>query len=452
MEKEQRILQGSIAKNLLLFTIPIALSSMVQQLFNATDVAVVGRFAGSDALAAVGSNTAITSLFINIFIGLAVGANVIIANYIGQQKTDEIKHVVSTVMLFGLICGVAVLIIGQLIARPLLELTGTPEDVISQATIYLKIYFVGMPFLILYNFGAAILRSIGDTKRPMYCLLVSGVVNLILNLVLVICFKLGVAGVAIATAASSAISGTLVLRMLVMEKDYIRLDMSKLRIQGKYLLRVIRIGAPAAIQSSVFCISNIVIQSGINSLGSDAMAGSSAGLNYEYFAYFVVNAFAQATITFVSQNYGAGNAERCRRVVRVAIIEGVIFTGILSTLFIIFGRPLVSIFTDKAAVMDFALTRMRHVMLLEALVAFYEVPGGALRGMGHSLVPALLTIIGSVGFRIMWLFVVFPRYRTFAALMSVYPVSWLLTILMVMTAYVLISKKAYKKISIIPEV
>lgn len=438
------MLSGSILKKLLLYAIPIAASSIIQQLFNATDVAVVGKFAGSDALAAVGSNTPVTALFINIFVGLSVGANVIIANYIGQQRENEINDVVHTVIKFALCSGIAVLVLGQIIAKPLLRLIATPDKVIDDATLYLRIYFLGIPFVILYNYGSAILRSVGDTKRPMICLIVSGCINVVLNLILVIVFHLGVAGVAIATAVSGMVSALLVIRILVKEEGFLKLSFDKLKIHGKYLKPVIAIGAPASIQSAVFSLSNVVLQSGINSFGEDAVAGSSSGLNFEYISYFVANAFAQAVITFVSQNYGAGNNERCKKTVWIGLAEGMLLTTFFSAIFAIGAPVFVRVFTDKPEVISYAVIRIRNVTLLEAMVCLYEIPGGAMRGMGHSLMPALFTIIGSVCFRILWMFTVFKKWNSYKVLVSVYPVSWLITTSMVLTAYIIMKNKLLK--------
>ncbi|MGN0436681.1 MAG: MATE family efflux transporter, partial [Wujia sp.] len=265
----------------------------------------------------------------------------------------------------------------------------------------------------------------------------------ILNLLLVIVFHMKVEGVAIATAVSNLINAGIVTYLLMREEDMIKLDFRRLKIQGKYLTQVIRIGAPAAIQSAVFCLSNIILQSGINSIGADAVAGSATGLNFEYLTYAIVNSFAQATITFTSQNYGAGKNDRCKKTMLVGIAEGVVCTAVFSIIFTVWGPELVTLFTDKEKVAEFALTRMNRVMLLEWMIAFYEVPGGTLRGMGHSLLPALLTIIGSVMFRILWLFTVFEKYHTFGMLMTVYPVSWIFTTILVMTAYIGMRKKLY---------
>ena len=447
MDRENKIemLHGSITRKLLLYAIPIAASSIIQQLFNATDVAVVGKFAGKDALAAVGSNSPITALFINIFVGLAVGANVVIAHYIGQQREKEINEVVHTVLKFAIICGAVVLVGGQFVARPILRLINTPADVIGDASLYLKIYFLGLPAGIIFNFGSAILRSVGDTKRPMLCLIISGVINVILNLLFVIGFDMGVSGVAIATAVANYVSAFLVLGILMREKGILNFSPARLKINGVHLYRVIAIGVPASLQSAVFCLSNIVIQSGINSFGADAIAGSATGLNFEYIAYFVANAFAQAVITFTSQNYGAGKMDRCISTVRVGLVEGMLITSCVSAVFALFATPLVGIFSSNHEVIKYAVSRIRHVTLLEALVCLYEVPGGAMRGMGHSLKPAIYTVLGSVCFRIIWMYTVFEKWRSFETLVGVYPVSWLVTTSMVLTSYILLKRKIVKK-------
>lgn len=435
------MLNGSIFKKLLIYAIPIAASSIMQQLFNATDIAVVGKFAGSDALAAVGSNASVTALFINIFVGVSVGANVIIAKFVGQQRENEINDVVHTIIKFAMVCGMICLASSQIIARPLLKLIDTPDNVLNDAVIYLRIYFIGLPFAILYNFGAAILRSIGDTKRPMICLIIAGLVNVVLNLLLVIVFELGVAGVAIATAISAMLSALLVIRILMKEEEMLKLSFKKLKIRGVYLKEIVAIGLPAALQSAVFSLSNVVIQSGINSFGEDAVAGSSTALNFEYISYFIANAFAQAVITFMSQNYGAGKFERCKKIVWIGLLEGMVLTETVSIVFTVFANGFVSIFTDNSEVVKYAIIRLQHVTLIEALVCLYEIPGGALRGMGRSLLPAVFTVIGSVGFRIIWMLTVFKKWNSFGTLVTVYPVSWILTTLMVFTAYIVMKKR-----------
>lgn len=439
------MLNGSLVKNILFFSLPLAASSILQQLFNSADVAVVGRFAGSDALAAVGSNAAVTALFVNIFVGLSVGANVVIAKYIGQQKREKIQDVVHTVIAFALISGVVMLLLGQLIARPILRMIDTPDEVLDLAVKYLRIYFLGMPFIILYNFGAAILRSVGNTKRPLYCLIISGVINVCLNLFFVIVFRMGVAGVALATMIANGVSSCIVTLSLTKEDETIRLHLDRLRINKHALLNVLKVGTPSSIQAGVFSLSNVILQTGINSFGAVATAGSSTALNFEYFTYFTANSFSTAAVTFVSQNFGAGQYDRCRKACRISMFEGMALTMIMSGVFVAARYSWAGLYTPDKAVIDYAVIRMTHVMALEFMTASYEVTGAALRGIGHSLLPALLTVLGSVCFRILWLYTVFKKFHSFGMLMTVYPVSWILTGAMVITAYLIISRKVYNK-------
>ena len=422
---EMDMLNGSLALKMLIFAMPLAASSILQQLFNSADVAVAGRFAGSDALAAVGSNAAVVALFVNVFVGLSVGVNVLVAHYIGQNKKDSI----------------AMLVAGMFVARPILEAIDTPVKVLDQAVLYLRIYFVGMPFIILYNFGAAVLRAIGDTRRPLYCLIVSGVLNVILNLFFVCVCKLGVAGVGMATVISNVVSTGIVMYILMHEEGPLRLDMKNIRIDKVCLGKILRIGAPSAIQTAVFSLSNVLIQGGINSFGSDAVAGSSTGLNFEYFAYFVISAYAQAAVTFVSQNYGAGEKQRCRKALRIAMLEGMLMTAVFSCVMMLAGDFLVRFYTKDPEVIKYALIRMKHVMLLEAMTGTYEMTAAALRGLGKSMLPAVITVIGSVVFRIIWLYTVFAKYHSFGMLLNVYIVSWIITGTAMIIAYILVSRK-----------
>lgn len=435
------MLNGGLAWKIFIFAMPLAASSILQQLFNSADVAVVGQFAGSDALAAVGSNAPVTALFVNIFIGLSVGVNVAIANYVGQKKPKHVNDIVHTSMAFAFICGLIILAAAPIISKPLLKLIDTPSDVLDQAALYLSIYLAGMPFIIVYNFGAAILRSIGDTRRPLYCLIITGIINVALNLLLVCVFKLGVAGVAIATTISNAISSGIVMYILIHEEEMLRFSWRKCCIKRPYLAGMLRIGIPSALQSAVFCLSNILIQSGINSFGSKVVAGSSTGLNFEYFCYFVVSAFSQAAITFVGQNYGAGYNDRCKRIVGISMLEGILLTAALGSVFMIFGHFFVSLYTPDEVVIEYALVRMRHVMLFEFMTATYEITAAALRGMGDSLIPAVITIFGSVVFRIIWLYTVFVRFHSFGMLVSVYLVSWIITGTVMIIRYLIISRR-----------
>lgn len=443
--KEMDMLHGGLAGKLILFAIPLAFSGILQQLFNSADVAVVGRFAGSAALAAVGSCVALVGIFVNLIIGLAVGPNAALANLIGQGQRDRISGMVHTILTFGMILGVVLMGLGFLTARTVLEASGTPESVINEALLYIRIYFIGIPFMTIYNFGAAVLRSYGDTKRPMYYLVLSGTVNVILNLVFVICFGLGVEGVAISTTISNMLSTTLVLVHLHGKEDEFQFRFHKMHIEWKDLKRVLMIGIPAGIQGAIFSVSNVFIQSGINSFGEDAIAGSSLALNFEYFTYDIANAFAQAAVTFTSQNFGAGNLKRCRKIFWLCLLFGMGFTEILSIVFMIWDDFFVSIYTISDAVAVYGLIRMHHVCSLEGLTATYEVESAALRGMGKSLEPSIITILGTVVFRMIWLVTIFKWIPTYDMLMNVYIASWVFTGGLIFIVYVLHMRKMEKR-------
>lgn len=437
------MIHSSLWKCILLFALPVALSNIMQQLFNSVDMAVVGQFAGDDALAAVSANSAVTALFINVISGLSVGPNVVVAKLVGQGRKKEVQDAVHTVIAFALVFGFILFGIGQVAAPLILSLISTPENILGLAKVYLRIYFVGIPFFVLYNFGAAILRSIGDTKRPLYCLMFSGVLNALLNLVLVIVFKLGVAGVAIATSVSNMVSAGIVLTLLLHEEELIRVSLGKIRIHKEYMMKIWKVGTPAALQSAVFSVSNVCIQSGINSFGENAISGSTVGLTFEYFTYYIIVAFSQAAVTFSSQNYGARELKRCKKICWICMTEGMLLTMVLSTIFTVWGRTFVGLYTTNTVVMAYALIRMHHVMMIEFLTGSYEIAGSVLRGVGYSLLPAILTVLGSVCFRIFWLFAIFPKRHTFDMLMTVYPVSWVLTGGMVLLAYFVVTKKLF---------
>lgn len=439
------MLHGGLAGKLILFAIPLAFSSILQQLFNSADVAVVGRFAGSAALAAVGSCVALVGIFVNLIVGLAVGPNAALANLIGQGQRNRISGMVHTILTFGMILGVVLMGLGFLTARTVLEASGTPESVINEALLYIRIYFIGIPFMTIYNFGAAILRSYGDTKRPMYYLVLSGTVNVILNLVFVICFGLGVEGVAISTTISNMLSTALVLVHLHGKEDEFKFRFHKMHIEWKDLKRVLMIGIPAGIQGAIFSVSNVFIQSGINSFGEDAIAGSSLALNFEYFTYDIANAFAQAAVTFTSQNFGAGNLKRCKKIFWLCMLFGMGFTEILSIVFMIWDDFFVSIYTISDAVAVYGLIRMHHVCSLEGLTATYEVESAALRGMGKSLEPSIITILGTVVFRMIWMVTVFKWIPTYDMLMNVYIASWVFTGGLIFIVYVLYMRKLEKQ-------
>ena len=425
--KEMDMLNGGLAGKLILFAIPLAFSSILQQLFNSADVAVVGRFAGDTALAAVGSCVALVGIFVNLVVGLSVGPNAALATLIGQKKREQINEMLHTILTFGAILGILLMGIGMLSARTVLELSGTPDSVLNEALLYIRIYFVSIPFMVIYNFGSAILRSFGDSRRPMYYLLLSGSLNVVLNLFLVICVGLGVSGVAIATAISNILSSALVIIYLHRRQDEFQFCFHKMKIQKNALKKVLVIGIPAGIQGAIFSVSNVFIQSGINSFGENAIAGSSLALNFEYFTYDIASAFAQAAVTFTSQNYGAGNIKRCKKVFWLCMLFGFGFTEILAVIFMIWDDFFVGIYTTSSAVALYGLIRMHHVCSLEGLTATYEVESAALRGMGKSLEPSIITILGTVVFRLLWMVTVFRWIPTYDMLMNVYIASWIFT-------------------------
>lgn len=443
--KEMDMLNGGLAGKLILFAIPLAFSSILQQLFNSADVAVVGRFAGSAALAAVGSCVALVGIFVNLIVGLSVGPNAALANLIGQGQRERISGMVHTILTFGIALGVVLMGLGFLTARTVLEASGTPESVINEALLYIRIYFIGVPFMTIYNFGAAILRSYGDTKRPMCYLIISGTVNVVLNLIFVIGFGLGVEGVAISTSVSNMLSTAMVLTHLYRKEDEFQFRFHKMCVLWKDLKRILMIGIPAGIQGAIFSVSNVFIQSGINTFGEDAIAGSSLALNFEYFTYDIGSAFAQAAVTFTSQNFGAGNLKRCKKIFWLCLIFGVGFTEILSIIFMIWDDFFVSIYTISDAVAVYGLIRMHHVCSMEGLTATYEVESAALRGLEKSLEPSIITILGTVVFRMIWMATVFKWIPTYEMLMNVYISSWVFTGGLIFIVYVLHMRKLEKE-------
>ena len=443
--KEMDMLHGGLAGKLILFAIPLAFSSILQQLFNSADVAVVGRFAGSAALAAVGSCVALVGIFVNLIVGLSVGPNAALANLIGQGQRERISGMVHTILTFGIALGVVLMGLGFLTARTVLEASGTPESVINEALLYIRIYFIGVPFMTIYNFGAAILRSYGDTKRPMCYLIISGTVNVVLNLIFVIGFGLGVEGVAISTSVSNMLSTAMVLTHLYRKEDEFQFRFHKMCVLWKDLKRILMIGIPAGIQGAIFSVSNVFIQSGINTFGEDAIAGSSLALNFEYFTYDIGSAFAQAAVTFTSQNFGAGNLKRCKKIFWLCLIFGVGFTEILSIIFMIWDDFFVSIYTISDAVAVYGLIRMHHVCSMEGLTATYEVESAALRGLEKSLEPSIITILGTVVFRMIWMATVFKWIPTYEKLMNVYISSWVFTGGIIFIIYMLHMRKLEKQ-------
>lgn len=443
-KRELNILQGPMSGSLILFALPLALSSILQQFFNSADVAVVGNFAGSLQLAAVGANVANVGIFVNFIVGASIGPNVLIAHLIGQNRREDVHRTVQTAMSFAVVLGLILMAVGQILASPLLTATGTPAEVMGMAEQYLRIYLLGVPFMVVYNFGAAILRSKGETRLPLLCMVISGLLNVVLNLILVIVYHLDVAGVAIATSVSNALSAGIVVWYLLRRTDEMtRLDWlsGKWQMDGKLVKKIIQVGFPAGIQSMVFSVANAFIQSGINSFGAAAIAGSSAALNFEYFAYDISVAFAQAAVTFYSQNYGAGNLKRCRESLIKSLLLGIAFAEGLSLFFMIRPGFFLRFYTSDPAVAAFAKERMLYVLTLEGFTATYEVMAGVLRSRGWYLTPSVLSIIGTVVFRVFWLVAVFPHFHTFGGLMTVYPISWFFTFFMLLAAYRVSLKK-----------
>ena len=435
---ESDLTVGSIVDKVLLFAIPLMLTSMLQQLFNATDVAVVGKFASMEAMAAVGSNTPIVSLLVNFFVGISVGSNVLISHSIGARESEKAKSAVRTSMAFAIAAGIFVAVIGNLIAVPIIDLLGVPAEVkeYSVTVTYLRIYFSGVPFIMLYNFEAAIFRSNGNTRTPLICLTIGGVFNVAANLFFVLVLGMDVDGVAIATVLANVISSVMLLHFLRTEDSIIHVNVAKIRISRDDLKTILRIGMPAGLQSAVFSISNICIQSAINSLGADYMAASSAAFNIEIFAFFVVNAFTQTLVTFIGQNYGAGKYERCREVVRKTLLVSWVFTTMVSAVLLILARPLLGLFTNEPQVIEAGLLRIKLLLYAETLNVIMDNLSGAMRGLGKSLVPALTTLICVCGVRIIWVFTGFQIYHSWMSIMIVFPVSWAVNATFIVIGYI----------------
>ena len=422
------MIHGPLAGKLLLFAIPLMLSSMLQLLFNAADIVVVGRFAGKEALAAVGSNTALINLVTNLFIGLSVGANVVIANYLGAGKKEEICKTLHTGIVMALMAGFFVLVVGIIFAKQFLIWMVCPQDVIRLSTIYLRIFFLGMPAMMVYNFGSAMMRAFGDTRRPLYYLFVSGILNVILNLILVIVFSMSVAGVAIATVVSQYMSAGLVIRCMMREKGEMHLSLRKLRLDRATARKIIGIGLPAGFQGTVFSLSNVVIQSSINSFGSVVIAGSAAASNVEGFVYMAMNAFHQTAITFAGQNYGARDIGRVKRVMGLCLLYVTITGLLLGQAVVFFATPLLHIYSQDMAVIVAGIVRMKYVCSLYFLCGVMDVLVGILRGMGRAVMPMIVSILGACGLRLVWIATVFVHIRKPEILYLSYPVSWTITL------------------------
>ena len=434
---------GTLMDKLISFSIPLMLSGILQLMFNAVDIIVVGRFAGSESLAAVGSTTALINVFTNLFIGISLGSNVLAARYYAAGKEREMSETVHSSLTLALISGILMAFAGLFFSRTALEWMETPDDVIDLAALYMKIYFIGMPFFMLYNYGAAILRAVGDTKRPLLFLVVSGLVNAGLNMILVICFHMAVEGVAIATVISQLLSCIMVLSCLYRTQGCYQFRFSKLGLKSIYVLQIFQVGIPAGIQSTVINFSNVLLQSSVNSFGSVAMAGYTAANNIFGFLYTSVNSVTQACMSFTSQNYGAGKTKRMDRVLIDCLILSCAFSLTMGCCAWFFGPQLLLIYTESSAVISCGVEILSFTTVTYFLCGIMDLIPGALRGMGRSAVPMILSIIGTVGTRIVWIFWIFPYHRSLDILFLSYPVSWILTILMQVICFFIVRKSVH---------
>jgi putative MATE family efflux protein len=447
VKKDMDMCNGPLAGKILRYTLPLALSGILQLCFNAADMIVVGRYSSGEALAAVGSTGALINLIINVFMGLSVGVSVCVAHAWGAKNKESVRQIVHTAMLTSMIAGMIVLLIGFFGCRTFLLWMGTPDNVIHLSTTYMKIYFLGMPACMVYNFGASILRSIGDTKRPLIFLVIAGIVNVLLNLLTVIGFHMCVAGVAIATAGSQVVSAALVVRSLMKRQDACRLILRHLRIYPDKLLAIIRVGLPAGLQGAVFSISNVLIQSSINSFGSVAMEGNTAAGNLEGFIYNVMNAFYHTSLTFTGQNVGARKPERIPRIALTCIALSVAISLSLSGLMYLFREPLLAIYRpDAPDAVAYGSLRMSIIVLTYFLCGIMDIFTGSLRGMGASLTPMLISLVGACVTRVIWIYTVFAATPTLKVLYSCYPVSWIFTILMQIVAFIVIRRSLMKQL------
>lgn len=437
---------GTIMDKLISFSLPLMLSSILQLMFNAVDIIVVGRFSGSQALAAVGSTTALINIFTNLFIGISLGANVLAARYFAAGRDKEMSEAVHTAVTLALLSGIAMAFVGAGASGFALGLMDTPADVIDQSVTYMRIYFMGMPFFMLYNYGAAVLRAVGDTKRPLVFLIIAGLANVVLDLLLVIVIPLGVAGVAVGTVASQMISSILVLRCLYKSEGSYQLRFSKLTMKWSYLKRIFQVGVPAGIQSTVINISNALLQSSVNSFGSTAMAGYTAANNILGFLYVAVNAVTQACMSFTSQNYSVGKQKRMDRVLMDCMVLSVVVSVVLGVGAYIFGSQVLRIYTADTDVIRCGLEILSITTVPYFLCGIMDLIPGALRGMGHSAVPMILSVIGTVGIRVLWIYGFFPQHRSLQFLFISYPGSWIATIIMQAVCFYFVRRSCIRQL------
>lgn len=442
---EMDMCNGPLLRKILIFSIPLMLSGMLQLLFNAADIVVVGQFAGSDALAAVGSTSSLTNLLVNVFMGLSVGANVLVARFYGAGQKKELDEMIHTAITTSFVCGAALVVLGMVLARPALTLMDTPSDVIDQSVLYMRIYFAGMPVMMLYNFGSAVLRAIGDTKRPLYYLLFAGVINVVLNLIFVICFHMDVAGVALATVLSQAVSAILVIRCLVLNDGDVKLDLKRLRIVPDKLIKMIQIGVPAGLQGAMFSISNVLIQSSVNSFGSLAMAGNTAGQNIEGFVYTAMNALHQGAVSFSGQNYGARKIKRIAKTALICELTVTVVGIILCAIVLPLAPVLLKLYSKDPVVIQYGVDRLEIICTTYFLCGMMDVMVGILRGMGFSIAPMIVSLTGVCAFRVVWIYTIFAKYRTLDSLYLSYPVTWATTFFIQLMIFIIVYKRLRKR-------
>ena len=438
---EMDMTSGPLLKKILIFSVPLMLSGILQLLFNAADIIVVGQFTGSSALAAVGSTSSLINLFVNVFIGFSIGANVLVAQYFGARDEKNVHETVHTSILLAIICGLILIVAGISLAPPMLELMDTPDEVLGQAVLYMRIYFVGMPATLVYNFGAAILRAVGDTRRPLYYLFVAGCVNVVLNLFFVVVCGRGVDGVAIATVISQVISAALIVRCLVKSDGMYRLNLSMLKLHRQKVIQIARIGLPAGFQGAIFSISNVLIQSSVNSFGSIAMAGNTAASNIEGFIYTCMNAVYQTSFSFTSQNLGAGKIKRISRILVECLVVVFLVGAVMGFLAYTFGAELLRIYSTDPEVIENGLHRMRVICQTYYLCGMMDVTVGALRGLGYSVMPMLVSLAGVCGVRIVWIFTAFVWSRSLFTLYISYPISWGATFVIHLICFAVVYRK-----------
>lgn len=433
MKKEVDMLSGSLWRKIILFALPIVTTSIIQQLFNTADTAIIGKFGERGALAAVGTNGEIVAMLVSLSAGLSIGANVLISRYIGAGKKENIRTAVTSSIITAVIFGIILAIIGSIAALPILKLIHTPQDILHQAVTYLRIYCISIPFLMIYDFGSAIFRARGDSKRPLVALMISGTVNILLNLLFVVVFHMNVVGVALATVIATAFSAVIVVYWLFREKGEFKLTLHG--FDKSYFIQIIRIGIPAALQGAVFCFANIFVQASVNPFGSDTVAGSAIAMTFEYFAYYAITSFGQTATTFISQNYAAGKLFRCIKTLRICLVFAFLSCALITVPLTIFRYQASGMFTSDAQEIEEACTRIMLILIFEPICSFYEIPASAMRGFGYSTIPAIETIVGTCLFRIVWIFTVFRHFETLQSLYIVFPITWVITSIIVVISY-----------------